>query len=265
MVDTRRLWRTGAAALIVGLSASPASAQSAGGTFKDCADCPEMVVIPAGRFLMGAKPDPSKNFKPPANQQPQHAVTLKSFALGKHEVTQEQWQAVMGANPSKFKGGTRPVETVSWNGIQEFIEKLNAKTGKRYRLPTESEWEYAARASSTTTYSFGDDAAQLDRHAWFYGNDGHETHPVGEKTANAFGLHDMYGNVWEWVQDCWTDDYARAPVDGRAVEQKTVCYRDKRGGSFNNPAEELRSAHRSSDIPGDWYDSVGFRLAQTLP
>ena len=146
-VDTERSHTANIIVLLLSLSAAPALAQSPGSVFKDCADCPEMVVIPAGTFLMGRKADPFSNQQqPPANEQPQHSVTLKSFALGKYEVTQEQWFALMGDNPSYNKGRTLPVENVSWNDIQAFIEKLNAKTGKRYRLPTEAEWEYAAQA-----------------------------------------------------------------------------------------------------------------------
>ena len=145
------------AALLLGLSAASAPAQTAGSAFRDCPDCPEMVTVPAGTFLMGRKADPFSNAQqPPANEQPQHQVTLKSFAIGKHEVTQEQWFALMGDNPSYNKGRTLPVENVSWEDIQTFIGKLNAKTGKRYRLPTEAEWEYAARAGSTTLFSFGE-------------------------------------------------------------------------------------------------------------
>src|SRR5262245_39037614 len=139
------LWAAGVAA-ILGFCAAAAFAQSPGSTFKDCPDCPEMVVIPAGSFLMGSKVDPFSDAQPPGNEQPQHEVKVKSFALGKYEVTQEQWFALMGDNPSYNKGRPLPVENVSWDDIQVFLGKLNAKTGKRYRLPTEAEWEYAARA-----------------------------------------------------------------------------------------------------------------------
>ena len=163
------------------MSAAPALAQTAGTSFRDCEDCPEMVAVPGGAFLMGRKSDPFSNIQPPANEQPQHPVTLKPFTLGKHEVTQEQWVSLMEDNPSYNKGRSLPVENVSWDDALAFIAKLNAKTGKRYRLPTESEWEYAAQAGSTADYWFGDDAAQLPQYAWYIVNARDKTHPVGEK------------------------------------------------------------------------------------
>lgn len=200
-------------------SSAPAATAAApdkpvmGNTIKDCADCPEMVVIPAGSFQMGA----DKNFEEASDSEgPVHRVEVKSFLMGKYEVTQTEWVAVMGGNPSEFKGRTRPVEHVSWNDAQEFIRRLNAKTGKEYRLPSEAEWEYAARAGSQSAWSFGDDKGQLGNHAWYIDNSGNETHPVGQLQANKFGLFDMHGNVWEWVQDCWHFNYRGAPSDGSA-------------------------------------------------
>ena len=188
----------------------------AGTSFKDCDDCPEMVRIPAGTFLMGSKADPFASSQPSADEQPQHQVSVKAFAMGKYEVTQEQWYAVMGNLPSNFKGRSLPVEQVSWSDAQEFVRRLSAKTGKTYRLPSEAEWEYAARAGSRTEWSFGDSQNELGRYAWFNANSGNTTHPVGEKLPNAFGLHDMHGNVWEWTEDCWNDNYNGAPNDGSA-------------------------------------------------
>jgi formylglycine-generating enzyme required for sulfatase activity len=265
MLDTKRSWAAGLMVLLLSLSTAPVLAQSAGSVFKDCPDCAEMVVIPAGSYLMGSKPDPVGNFQPPADETPQHSVTLKSFALGKYEVTQKQWRAVMGGNPSYNRGRTLPVERVSWNDVQKFIQKLNAKTGKHYRLPTESEWEYAARAGSTTRYSFGDEVAQLGRYAWFaYNSD--ETHPVGKKLPNKFGLYDMHGNVWEWVQDCYQENYIGAPVDGSAVVQQTACDRVScRGGPWGGDAVNVRSAIRGVNSPETTSILTGFRLARTLP
>ena len=161
----------------------------------------EFMLIPAGTFMMGSE-------KGYADEKPQHRVTIsRPFYLGKYEVTQAQWEAVMGNNPSRFDGRNNPVEQVSWEDVRVFIARLNAHEGHtRYRLPTEAEWEYAARAGSTSAYSFGDDAARLGQYAWYGDNSGKTTHPVGQKLPNAWGLHDMHGNVWEWVQG-WYGDY----------------------------------------------------------
>lgn len=258
------------AAAVIGLFAiigvtNAARAQGPGSVFKDCADCPEMVVIPGGSFMMGSQSVPAVRFEAPRDEQPRHQVNLRSFALGKYEVTQAQWQSLMGANPSATINPALPVEKVSWSDIQVFIQKLNSKTGRQYRLPSEAEWEYAARAGSTTLYSFGDDAGQLDRFAWYGANAGGRPHPVGQKQANPYGLHDMHGNVWEWVQDCHKEDYRGTPSDGTAFERSGLCVRVLRGGSWYFPAEHLRSAYRSAYLPGFRYFDVGFRLAASLP
>ena len=159
-----------------------------GSVFKDCDDCPEMVVIPAGSFMMGSPPDPEQdpfsNAKPvkagDETEKPQHLVIIQSFAIGKYEVTQEQWYAVMGSNPSSNKGRTLPVENVSWDDAQVFVQMLSKKTGKKYRLPSEAEWEYAARGGSTTTYPWGNSDAELHVYAWFKAI-ANSTNPVGLK------------------------------------------------------------------------------------
>lgn len=271
MIDTQRSRVVGLMVMLLCMSTSMAFAQAADSVFRDCPDCAEMVVIPAGSFLMGSKPvpvDPFSNeqvLQPPEDEQPQHNVTLQSFALGKYDVTQEQWYALMGVNPSSNKGRPLPVENVSWDDVQVFIQKLNAQTGKRYRLPTEAEWEYAARAGSTTAYAFGDDASQLGLYAWFAANSDGKTHPVGEKQANGFGLYDMHGDVWQWVQDCYVANYVGAPADGSAVEQPAPCLHVLRGGSWNDDPVNLRSAARSWYNPGRRSFDLGFRLARTLP
>jgi formylglycine-generating enzyme required for sulfatase activity len=162
----------------------------------------EFILIPAGSFTMGSN-DGDSDEKPP------HTVTIsRPFYIGKYEVTQKQWVIIMGNNPSGFKGGNNPVENVSWNDVQEFIRKLNAKEGTTaYRLPTEAEWEYACRAGSTTKYCFGNDKSQLGQYAWYEKNSDNKTHPVGQLQANAWGLYDMHGNVWEWCEDWYGEDY----------------------------------------------------------
>jgi formylglycine-generating enzyme required for sulfatase activity len=255
-----------AALLLAFAFGSAVGAQAAGNTFKDCDTCPEMVVLAGGHFLMGSAPIVSgKKF--PKEEQPQHEVAIASFALGEFEVTQEQWAAVMGANPSANTGATLPVERVAWIDIQEFLQKLNAKTGKHYRLPTESEWEYAARAGSTTLYSFGDDEAGLRDYAWFGGITGNgdgKTHPVGQKQPNAFGLFDIYGNVSEWVADCYVEGYATTPADGSAVAADHCERYVLRGGNWSSVPRSARSASRNRDFPGSRLDDLGFRVAETI-
>jgi formylglycine-generating enzyme required for sulfatase activity len=230
-----------------------------GKTFKDCPTCPEMVEIPAGSFAMG-----SKNGEP--EEMPLHSVTFaKSFAIGKTEVTQEQWHDIMGDNPSYFTGcaDTCPVEQVSWDDAQKFITKLNAKTGKKYRLPTEAEWEYACRAGSQQEFCGSDYA---DNVSWNNTNSGSflvkSPHPVATKQPNAFGLYDMSGNVWEWVEDTYHDNYNGAPADGSAWMNGSM--RVLRGGSWGYETKFSRAAARSKFSANFRYWSYGFRLAQTL-
>jgi formylglycine-generating enzyme required for sulfatase activity len=226
----------------------------------------EFVLIPAGSFMMGSD---EKYTKASDDERPQHRVSIsKPFYLGKYEVTQAQWEAVMGNNPSHFKGPANPVEQVSWNDAREFIRRLNQKEGRGgYRLPTEAEWEYAARAGSAGVYSFGDDPAQLEKYAWFGEKDAGSTHPVGQKQPDAQGLHDMYGNVWEWVEDWFAEDYYRVSpsIDpaGPASGPASGGFRVIRGGGWNNSARNSRSAYRyyySPDV-GDSAGLLGFRLA----
>ena len=214
---------------------------------------------------------------------PMHRVTISEvFFMGKYEVTQAQWQKVMGNNPSNFKGDNLPVETVSWDDAIAFLAKLNAQNdGYTYRLPSEAEWEYAARAGTTGNY-----AGDLDSMAWYGNNSGRtrldtaeifrtesanyskritenggQTHAVGSKLPNAFGLFDMHGNVWEWCQDWYHDSYAGGPTDGSAWlsggEQK---YRVLRGGSWDDLAFGLRSAYRNRGAPDLRYNILGFRV-----
>ncbi len=171
----------------------------------------------------------------------------QDFYLGKYPVTQEQWMAIMGKNPSHFKGGRLPVETVSWDDVQTFIQKLNTLTGKKsYRLPTEPEWEYACRAGSTSAYFFGDDRNQLGEYVWYKDNSGNTTHPVGQKKPNEWGLHDMAGNVWEWTEN-WYD----RSFSGRVI----------RGGCWFSYIGFCRSDYRYRYDPSFRHYYFGFRLA----
>jgi len=185
----------------------------------------EFVLVPAGKFMMGS----GSKF---IGSKPVHTVTIKkSFYLGIYPVTQKEWKDIMGSNPSYFNGDNHPVEYVSWNKVQEFIQKLNDKEEtEKYRLPSEAEWEYAARAGTTTRYCFGDDPSELGEYAW-YGANSVKTHPVGQKKPNTWELYDMHGNVWEWVQDEWHSTYDGAPTDGSAWEEEGISYRVTRGGS----------------------------------
>jgi len=213
----------------------------------------KFVRIDPGSFKMGSDRDD-------AEEKPVHDVTLsKGFYLQATEVTQAQWQAVMGSNPSKFKGPDLPVEQVSWNDAQEFLQKLNAKErGARYRLPTEAEWEYAARAGQAGA------PAKLDAVAWYDKNSGTQTHAVGQKQANGWGLYDMLGNVWEWCAD-WHDSeyYGKSPsVDPPGPTSGT--YRVLRGGSWYFNARIARVALRVRDVPASRLYDRGFRCARTL-
>ncbi len=223
-------------------------AKLSGSIFRDCPTCPTMVVISAGSFEMG---EPFKK----------HTVTFSQpFAIGKFEVTQAQWKAFMGSNPSIFSncGDNCPVENVSWNDAQEFIRVLNAKTGKQYRLPSEAEWEAACRGGETLQYCGSNDAQSV---SWY---DVDSTRPVGQKQANAFGLYDMSGNVWEWVEDGWHNDYVGAPSDGTAW-QGSDSRHVIRGGSWLFDQWIINAANRQWSIPSDRFGTLGFRLARTLP
>jgi formylglycine-generating enzyme required for sulfatase activity len=222
----------------------------------------EFVLIPAGSFTMGSNTG-AEDEKPP------HKVKIsQSFYLQTTPVTQGQWQKVMGNNPSNFKdcGADCPVEEVSWDDTQKFIKKLNDKEGTdTYRLPTEAEWEYAVRAETTTEFSFGDDAGQLGKYAWFEENSNEKTHPVGSKKPNSWGLYDMHGNVDEWVEDDWHGNYNGAPSDGSAwIDKPRGAYRVLRGGGWFLGAHGCRSATRFYGTPAVRGPLFGFRLARSV-
>lgn len=239
-----------------------------GQAFRHCVDCPEMMVIPAGSL---EKASPVSKPGRGGDKGRQHSVTIRSFALGKTEVTQGQWKAVMGSNPSKFTkcGDDCPVERVAWNDAQEFIRRLNQKTGKTYRLPSDAEWEYACHAGKTNRYCGGE---KIGRVAWYESNSGKTTHSVASKQPNAWGLYDMTGNVWEWTQDCYGDDHAAAPADGSAATAGDCKRRTLRGGSWGSFQRLANSAYRSGyPAKSRAYDVVsrrsdfGLRLAATIP
>jgi formylglycine-generating enzyme required for sulfatase activity len=267
----------------VAVNVPPASTTSSGKTLRNSLGM-EFVLIPAGEFQMGSHDKGAWDAEKPV-----HPVRLtRPFYLGKYEVTQAQWLAVMGSNPSRFTGdANRPVENVSWEEAQEFIRRLNAREGGTpYRLPTEAEWEYAARAGSTTAYSFGEDTGQLGDYAWYEKNAGGTTHPVGQKRPNAWGLYDMHGNVWEWVQDWYARDAYRqqvtalraaVPTAGVTAERTAALAvldpagpaagsdRVLRGGGWIGDAGLCRSAYRSLVDPGDRDGDLGLRLLRTAP
>jgi len=288
--------------------------------FRDCPDCPEMVVIPGGHFVMGS-PDREKEWaathggSPGAvsDEAPQHEVTVRAFAIGRYDVTRGEYAAFVRAthrpsgdgcgqgraifkwekdpklsweHPGYAQTARDPVVCVSWNDAQAYIAWLNTKSGHGggYHLPSESEWEYAARAGTTTKFWWGDDDAVAPVHAWFNANSGCQnikglfcehgkTHSVGTKLPNAFGLYDMSGNVWQWTQDCYDNSYTGVPADGRANEASSSdpkandsrgkCLRVDRGGSWMFPGWLLRPATRERN-PDDFRDVImGFRVAKT--
>jgi formylglycine-generating enzyme required for sulfatase activity len=217
----------------------------------------EFVRIAPGEFMMGCAPDDSNCAAP---EKPARRVQItRAFEIGRHEVTQAQWEAVMGSNPSYFKGANLPVEQVGWNDVQQFLEKLNARNdGFRYRLPTEAEWEFAARGPANAPA-----AGRLEDAAWFDANSGRQTHPVGQKQPNARGLHDMLGNVSEWVHDWFALNYYSS---GPAVDPPgpaTGTNRVMRGGSFVGTSAHVRASYRIQMPPaGSNNPTMGFRYVR---
>lgn len=216
----------------------------------------EMVKVEAGSFYMGAT---SEMQNPYSDEKPDHRVTLtNNYYVGKYEVTQALWQAVMGSNPSNFKGDALPVEQVSWNDCQDFISKLNAMTGKRFRLPTEAEWEYAARGGKKSRgYQFSG-SITLGDVAWYKENSGSKTHVVGTKQPNELGIYDMAGNVWEWCQD-WYGSYCISPQTNPTGAVRGSD-RVNRGGSWGNSAGYCRTSCRVNSTPDYRYIGLGLRL-----
>jgi formylglycine-generating enzyme required for sulfatase activity len=243
--------------------------------FRECAkDCPQMIVIPAGRFQMGSPPSEKGRYP---DEGPQHEVVLpRPFAVSEFDVTFDDWDACVSvggclregrADDRDFGRGTRPVLYVSWDDAQAYVSWLSKMIGKQYRLLTEAEWEYSARAGSTTAYFWGEEIGRNNANCngcdsqW----DNRQTSPVGSFKPNAFGLHDMAGNVWQWVVDCYHDNYSGAPADGSAWTSGDCDRRVVRGGSwYYNGTGQLRSANRNSDSRGFRDGGLGFRVARTL-
>jgi len=258
-----------------------------GSEFKDCAACPPMIVVPSGQFVMGS---PASETGRADNEGPQHTVVIaRAFAIGKYEISFDDWEQCVtdrrcaAANDSGFGRGKRPVINVSNEHAQGYVAWLSEKTKQKYRLPSEAEWEYAARAGTETVHYWGQspDVActyanvfnrstrekykDADRKA-FRCDDGFvETAPVGSLKPNKFGLYDMLGNVWEWVEDCWNGSYAGAPADGGAWKAGDCSKRVLRGGGWYYGPNNLRAAKRLKSEPQRQGNDVGFRVARTLP
>ena len=214
-----------------------------------------MIPIKGGTFQMGRNDGET-------DEKPVHTVTVSDFSIGKTEVTQAQWVAIMGSNPSYFKGDNLPVEQVSWDDVQVFIGKLNAKTSKTYRLQTEAEWEYAAGGgeNNRTEYAGTDIESNLDNYAWNANNSNDTTHPVGTKQPNQLGLYDMSGNVWEWCSDWYGSDYYAKSLQINPKGASGGSERVYRGGGWNLEATNCRVAYRYGNSPGGRDFCLGFRL-----
>jgi formylglycine-generating enzyme required for sulfatase activity len=242
-----------------------------------------LMLIPSGEFLMGA---PETEPESPKNERPQHLVKVAPFFMGRYPVTQEQWRVVAGykqvsrqlkSDPSHFKGDKLPVEKVSWEDAEEFCKRLSVKTGKNYHLPSEAQWEYACRAGTTTPFHFGEiittDLANY-KGVYTYNNSPkgeyrQRTTEVGNFPANAWGLYDMHGNVWEWCADDWHEDYSDAPSDGSPWLKNTKNDENKshkllKGGSWLNDPGDCRSAS-CFDFTRDFFSNVGFRVCCAVP
>lgn len=218
------------------------------------------IFVEGGCFMMGSR-DCGTLADCPPDEEPSHEVCLDDYWLGSREVSQAEWQQVMGNNPSQFPGRDRPVEQVSWNDVQAFLFKLNNLEDNRYRLPTEAEWEYAARSGSKAENWAGTDSmTSLGEYAWYAGNSGDLTHPVGQKRPNSLGFYDMSGNVWEWCLDGYSNSYyAKSPRDNPQGMEDSI-YRVQRGGSWLDTPQDLRAAHRVWSRPDYRTNFIGFRL-----
>jgi formylglycine-generating enzyme required for sulfatase activity len=268
--DGAQHWRTVMASSVLTAEQETEKAAKPGSEFSECANsCPIMIVVPPGRFTMGS---PATESDRTASEGPQHEVTIaKPFAVGRTEVTFAQWDACVAAGACRkvsdnaWGRGDRPVINVGWSDAVQYVEWLARTTGKPYRLLSEAEWEYAARAGTTTRFSFGDDDADLGRYAWYFKDSDRKSQAAGTKMSNGFGLYDMHGNVYEWVADPWHENYENAPSDGSVWRDNPVPNRHAaRSGSWFFDAKNLRSASRVGP-PSNLQDgNVGFRVARDL-
>jgi len=264
----------------VAVASSLSAARRGGEVFRDRADFPEMVVIPAGRFMMGASPDDAERYR---EEEPRHPVSVAGFALARGDVTFAQWEACVadggcnGYRPPGAGAGSldRPVINVGWEDARAYVAWLNARLGEGrggagpYRLPTEAEWEYAARAGTATSRWWGNEIGLAKANCLQCGGEWNGTRgssPVGTFPANPFGLWDMLGNVWQWTEDCWTESYqAAAAEDGRAARAGSCDQRVVRGGSWHSAPRSVRLTHRFSQPESAREPTVGFRVARDLP
>ena len=258
MTRTRLAVKVMATAAMLALCAVMAYAgesPTSGGVIADLDTGMEFVYVKGGCYKMGDTFGGGDR-----DEKPVHEVCVRDFSIGKFEVTQGEWEKVMGNNPSYFKKGSRyPVEQVSWNDTQDFLRKMNAKSGKQYRLPTEAEWEYAARSGGKLEkYAGFSDIPDLDLYAWYDKNAGSSTHPVGEKKPNGLGLYDMTGNVFEWVQD-WKGTYSSSSLDN-PQGPLSGTHRVLRGGSWNSILRLLRATARDLHPPDSRLNNYGFRV-----
>lgn len=216
-----------------------------------------MVYVSGGTFTMGATAE--QGSEADGDEKPTHRVTLSSFSIGRYEVTQEEWEAVMGNNPSVYKGVRRPVENVSWDDCQKFIRKLNSLTGKKFRLPTEAEWEYAARGGNKSKRYKYSGSNNIGDVAWYDVNINDNTHSVGQKSPNELGIYDMSGNVWEWCED-WYGDY-NSSTQNNPLGTANGPGRVRRGGGWGNGSGDCRVSYRSYYTPINGSNIIGLRLA----
>jgi formylglycine-generating enzyme required for sulfatase activity len=258
-------------AAVVAFGSGPALTQAlAGEAFSDCPECPEMVIVPAGSFMMGSGEAEEGRWD---DEGPRHRVTVRPFAIGRYEVTFAEWDACVAAKACDHRPGdkgwgrgNRPVIDVSWSDAHNYLRWLASRTGHEYRLPSEAEWEYAARAGSETRYWWGDEVGRDKANCDGCGSrwDNERTAPVASFAANAFGLYGVHGNVWEWVEDCWHDSYGGAPADGSAWTSGSCGKRVLRGGAWSGEPRFVRSANRGRSGPGFRNRTYGFRVARTL-
>lgn len=255
-------------AMVLGGPAQALAVKKPGTVFRDCPTCPEMVVVPAGLFVMGAN-------GPHKYERPAHRVIIrKPFAIGRYEVTFDEWQACLAEggckempNDHKWGRGRRPVINVPWAGARQYVDWIAAKTKQKYRLPSEAEWEYAARAGTTTAYWWGDQVGENlgncrdCKSQWSKKGSG----PVGSFKANPWGLYDVHGNVWEWVEDCWNPSHVGAPKDGVARTSGDCTKRVIRSGSWYYVSKNMRSAWRFKNDARVKSYGIGFRLLRELP